>query len=619
MGKFRLDPLEKNNYFYGKLLTVRDFKSEQDYYIHKAQLVNRMLYGSGVVTGLKTSMIDGQTLSVESGLAIDASGREIVVPKPVTQKMAVIEGFNTYKDAHELYLCLEYHEKGTERIHSMTNEDNNPTRMSDYNRIKESYQLILTDEAESQVKEREPSIRYKQRMLLESPKVDIQLRYPKYVNPGEIFPLEMIVHKKRIHSKANVEIALESSLMSPFGEYMDSVLRFKEPEEDQKPTYATRIWMIASNTLEKNAEMIFKAAASKVIVDGSEIRLKEDIVMSYSLIKEDLFDVNEACRRDMTVHEFIDASALERIYLARISMVKTGEVYQIQYVESMPYNQYVYDHKFVYEMLKTMGSNDRFNISTEVSVTETPPETHPEIEVHYKHETKAFEFDFKLPQNQYIYDNIVTGLYTFTIDENFKFGKNFVSEELSHGLGKGPAYVQVGLDEDQASLSDDHDTCVYYGASEVFYKTDFEPDKSNFTFGTLLYPKKGTFRIGLRLQSAKKGEEIRVRWWAYKRLMDIDQVERIKISIDPSEAVVRKGETLKLTANITGDSTYNVAWSIDDETLGTIDEFGEFVAGDVPGTVKVTVQSNIAPTVSAFAYVTIKEAGKVENAVNLVK
>ena len=41
-------PFERNRYFYGKLLTVRDFESEQKYFNDKSRLLNRLLFGSGV-------------------------------------------------------------------------------------------------------------------------------------------------------------------------------------------------------------------------------------------------------------------------------------------------------------------------------------------------------------------------------------------------------------------------------------------------------------------------------------------------------------------------------------------------------------------------------------------
>ena len=80
MGNMHLKALEKNNYFYGKLLTVRDFNTEQLYHNEKQHIMNRAITGCGVVSGLKVTMIDDQTLFIEQGMALDQNGRMIVVP-----------------------------------------------------------------------------------------------------------------------------------------------------------------------------------------------------------------------------------------------------------------------------------------------------------------------------------------------------------------------------------------------------------------------------------------------------------------------------------------------------------------------------------------------------------
>ena len=62
---------ERNNYFFGKLMTVRDFESEQTYMNSKRKLNNKMMGGSGIVSGLDVILVDNRTFSLESGMALD--------------------------------------------------------------------------------------------------------------------------------------------------------------------------------------------------------------------------------------------------------------------------------------------------------------------------------------------------------------------------------------------------------------------------------------------------------------------------------------------------------------------------------------------------------------------
>ena len=73
---------ERNKYFYGKLLNVEDFETEQRYMNDKRRLINRLIHGMGVVCGMNVIRVDEATISIEMGLALDFAGREIVIEKP---------------------------------------------------------------------------------------------------------------------------------------------------------------------------------------------------------------------------------------------------------------------------------------------------------------------------------------------------------------------------------------------------------------------------------------------------------------------------------------------------------------------------------------------------------
>src|SRR5919205_115235 len=74
--------VDRNRYFYGKLMTVRDFLREQEYFNGKRWLINRLLFGSGVACGLEVAPVpaEGKTvIDIQRGVAIDPIGREITV------------------------------------------------------------------------------------------------------------------------------------------------------------------------------------------------------------------------------------------------------------------------------------------------------------------------------------------------------------------------------------------------------------------------------------------------------------------------------------------------------------------------------------------------------------
>ena len=81
----RSEPLEspiRNRYFYGKLLDALHLEMEQRYGIDKRWLLNRHGLGTGVMCGLSIALSgDKRRIMINPGVALDALGREIIVPQ----------------------------------------------------------------------------------------------------------------------------------------------------------------------------------------------------------------------------------------------------------------------------------------------------------------------------------------------------------------------------------------------------------------------------------------------------------------------------------------------------------------------------------------------------------
>ncbi len=135
----KLRAFEKNNYFYGKLMTVRDFVLEQQYVNDKRWLINNLLFGSGTVCGLNVSST-GMNVFVKSGFAIDRCGREIILPEDVSLTL-------TDKDkpspGNKKAIYITYKECPKERVRSQTASTCDEVCAN--NRIEESYDIEIRD------------------------------------------------------------------------------------------------------------------------------------------------------------------------------------------------------------------------------------------------------------------------------------------------------------------------------------------------------------------------------------------------------------------------------------------------------------------------------------------
>src|SRR5215213_57100 len=139
---------ERNNYFYGKQFTVRDLIQEQSYFNGKRHLVNRMVLGWGVVCGLDVTWDENsRQFTVQTGMALECCGREIIVCKPHTVQFKDYD--DHCRDAHgkqdyncKLMLCLEYDECCTEPV-DLPPVGCNDQERKEFNRIRDGFKVTI--------------------------------------------------------------------------------------------------------------------------------------------------------------------------------------------------------------------------------------------------------------------------------------------------------------------------------------------------------------------------------------------------------------------------------------------------------------------------------------------
>jgi hypothetical protein len=108
----------RNKYFYGKLMDEFHFQMEQDYSNRKRWLLNRYSLGEGVLHGLNVTLTpDNKKVHLGKGLAIDALGREIIVPENIeidphffTDNCGIQQKEPIPADIKVVYLHLSYRE-----------------------------------------------------------------------------------------------------------------------------------------------------------------------------------------------------------------------------------------------------------------------------------------------------------------------------------------------------------------------------------------------------------------------------------------------------------------------------------------------------------------------------
>ncbi|MCR8633783.1 hypothetical protein [Paenibacillus radicis (ex Xue et al. 2023)] len=530
MKKTRYYPFERNRYFYGKLLTVRDFESEQKYFNDKRRMMNRLLHGAGVITGLQVIAVDDKSVSVEMGAAIDALGREIIISSPVTLKLSMMDGFTNNEYAKNVYLCIAYDEKGKEPVHSVANAAVRSDEISEYNRVLESYRLFIREEAPDPASFPLNNVMDQTSVLYQDSQVRILQSTPRYVNPGQLFEMTLRVEKTLQAAKVffQYEVAGDQVEAESYG-----ALTFSEPQDRQETEYEIKVLLRAGRSSKGKSRVGVKRDTAVLRIGDKQVPLAASSMNELNIINRAVKDQWLEDYVNRSLEDSLESSSEPCIYLAKINLLQMGPTYIIEKVEPVPFGEYVYNASALHKL----GQNDGVSsptdspIVTKSSITSLGSDQEPELKVAYNRENNEISFNLGLPSvqsNQDMRTGVVeipvASLNKFTASPFGKGGKSYVSDEIEHGLGAGDTYIVTGLEE----VSDDYisdilsnSERVYYGASDVFKGSEFETSGPEVKIGTLVYPRKGTFRVGVRLQQPTEATNIRVRWWAYNKPSEV--------------------------------------------------------------------------------------------------
>ncbi|MFS0726561.1 hypothetical protein [Paenibacillus sp. 1P07SE] len=527
MNRSRYIPFERNRYFYGKLLTVRDFMSEQTYVTDKKRLSNRLLFGSGVIAGLQVVAVDDKSLSIETGAALDQLGREIVVPSPLTLKLANMDGFKNNDYAKNVYLCIAYDEKGKEPVHTVAGATGRKEEVSEHNRILETFRLFVRETPPAPSSLEYDHLVEDTSIWYDDGQVRILQTVPRYVLPGQLFELKLTVERTLQTSHIEFEYEPLWRGIEPAEELPEGKISFSEPTDGGSSSYVRRFRLRASEEgegegllLEAESGSVRLVIGDRMIYDLSHIR--QHIECSEEPVAERILRAYYSRSLDRA----IEAPAEPCVYLAKINLLQMGATYVIESVEQLPFQEYVINPTMLYKLLAGSGAAEP---QTATLIERPGREASEPAPLPVFPDIKE-EFARLQPEEPEAPEEIIrSGIVEISIipEEKKKWyqrrRRNFFSEEIEHGLGAGVVFVQAGVSDEQEEL-DIHlptmwnrSNAVYYGPQEMFAGSEYDGNYPKHALGFVMYPKRGSFRIGVRLHEKTERTKLRIRWWAIKQ------------------------------------------------------------------------------------------------------
>ncbi|HEX8146426.1 MAG TPA: DUF2793 domain-containing protein [Pyrinomonadaceae bacterium] len=220
--------VDRNRYFYGKLMTVRDFLREQEYFNSKRWLINRLLFGSGIVCGLEVSNVgggpaDAAVVEIAPGVAFDLKGREITVSERTRVDLAKLDAAGLAPggtgDA-DLLVCLNYQECPKEPVPSLGGSP--CAEACESNRVGETFTVSLLA-APAEAKPPTPCENWLNRQTVPRPSrptdpgdFDVERVAPVWVRPGEVFEVALkVTARKDVKDVVLNETVANGTLIEP--------------------------------------------------------------------------------------------------------------------------------------------------------------------------------------------------------------------------------------------------------------------------------------------------------------------------------------------------------------------------------------------------------------------
>ncbi len=585
-------PFEKNRYYPGKMLTSADFQAEQDYFVNRMRFSNVLMYGSGIVCGLGTFSLDDLSILIESGVAIDGEGREIIVDNSVVKKLSAIDGFDSLKTDRAV-LCLKYNEKEVHSVYSV-NSTGNASKEYEYNRISEGYELFLTDKDDLKpdyVAETEFLVRER---IMKSDNFLVEVMLPGYVSKDRNVRLELVVTKL---TDADVELTMDGLLETPLfmsstGENIIAVecsgLKLKKGE-----TWSKEYWMKVMPADVEDTAVILRSGSAHAYENDTAVPTANSFHIK--VIMSDATPLELVTNRIsmLNLEMMAIGSRNDYIRLAEIKLLRTDNAYVIdriiedgvkKYITA-PGQEYMRNH-FISYYEKDVDIMER------IEVQQGPADVRSETK-----ERKSGP-------------EVATGILEIPLGRNVQPGDVKFSGEITHGLGKGNVYVQLGyehIDHDE-SLGMDAKNTVY--GNPALFETGEE--KVDAEVAVKVLNDKGSFVAAAKMNRSVNYLVLTYRWVAIKfpagNDLDMpgDYYDK-SISAETPTVVLGLKESHYFGVRFHNMPQSSIAYELTAPGSGEISADGIYVAPAKEGVYEIRIYCTDMPVVCTYAYAIVKK------------
>ena len=591
MNNRRYYSFERNNYFYGKLLTSRDFEDEQNYMNNKRRLINRVLHGAGIVYGLDVVAVDESSVVIQSGLALDSSGREIVVPSTQVVKLSTIRGYSDLKTS-SVCLGIAYAEEKTEPVYAVMNKDADAQERQ-YNHLKEGYELFLQDSRDCvrEPKKEDEYIAWK--VLYHDDDLRITQYLPTFAVPGMLVKARTEIHKtSHMPFVCSFSCKVDTDGMIP-GE---TQIRADNVSQEYGETMVLEQTFRPEDYIFGNGDVSVRF--SEITVQKSGVKeAAPDTFMTLNPVYGTALEYVHKTSYRGNLDVDLDRKYDEKLWIAGIQLIRSERHSIIDRVERAPFDQYVYSS----EQLMILEKLEEFLIPQDGSAGR------PQVYVQGNSERSAAAAPERRSNS--------SGVFEMSLGSGGEVGKVYFSDEIMHGLGNGPVYVDIGIEyiSRDVNASGDRESIIL-GDGSIFESDSTVTDEKIFQVdqAVKILPDRGTFIVGVRPRVKMGRIGLRIRWYAFKpedleqRVYDRSE-QKGCIMIQPDTIVLPPKGSVHINPVFINMPEEALSYTLLDPEGGKIDNTGLYTAPAQEGVYEIKAAALSDPEIFTHAFIIVSQ------------
>lgn len=598
MNNSQIYPFERNRYYPGKMLTSADFEAEQSYFMNRERFLSGLMYGSGIVCGLGVFSLDDLSLLVESGVAFDGNGREIVVDSSVVKKLSAIEGFDSLKSDNAC-LCVRYKEEQTASVYAAGKAEGD--REYEYNRISEKYELFLSDMSDIPPEiELETEFLVKNRFL-KSDHYLVELALPATVSRGRNVRISLIIKKL---SDYDVRLSLDGILETPA--FLSETgtkqidLAVTDVSLEKGEVITKDFWAKVENTDSEETNIILRSGSAHGYENDTAIPVEKSFAVKIRLSNHTPLELVSTEIGRMSLEMRAAGSRMDYVPLAEIKLERTDNAYIIEKVSESGVKHYI------------TAPGQEFLRNSYLEYFTKSVELVNETAAPIPDRNRDFSYPASFSGNEPSFGTeTATGVLEIPLGVNASEGDIRFSGEITHGLGKGNVYVSVGyesIEKDDALMVSARNTIfgnpalfVGQGGAQVDAET-----------AVRVLNDKGSFVVAARLLHDVDYLTLTYRWVAIKfpAGAEMDNTEDYfdkSISAETPTVVMGIKESHFFGVVFHNMPKSSISYELTSQGSGEINANGVYTAPAKEGVYEIRIYCTDMPVICTYAYAIVKK------------